>query len=70
MRRPIAPCKDCTERVLGCRTDCTEWQEYERKQAEYRQEIINKADKERVIRDYKYKGIYKRERLDNQAKRK
>ena len=70
MHKPIAPCKDCTERVLGCRTDCDPWQEYERKQAEWRQAIIDIADKAQAFRDYKYKGIYKRERLEKQAKRK
>lgn len=74
MHKPNSPCKkdgvDCTERVLGCRTDCLPWQEYEKAQAEWRKAINDIADKERVVRDYKYKGIYKRVRLDNQAKRK
>lgn len=43
MRRLKAPCfkdgKDCTKRKLGCRKDCEEWQQYEKQQAEYREQI-------------------------------
>ena len=52
MPKPNAPCKkdgvDCTKRVLGCRTVCTDWQKYERKQAEYRQD---KAEQIRLTKD-------------------
>jgi hypothetical protein len=39
MRKPKPPCPpDCGKRQVGCRKDCEAWQEYERQQAEYRQE--------------------------------
>jgi hypothetical protein len=69
-KKPNAPCKDCTERVLGCRTDCEPWKQYERERAEWGKEVKVVLDQQRTIRDYKYRGIYKRERLDLNARRK
>ena len=68
--KPNAPCKDCPKRAVGCRTECEPWQQYEKDRAEWGAQVKVVLDDMRTIRDYKYKGIYKRIRLDNSAKRK
>lgn len=70
MQKPKAPCKDCPRHQLGCRTDCPEWQQYEKDRAEWGEVVKAIMDDMRNIRDYKYRGIYKRIKLDNSAKRK
>lgn len=30
------PCRDCTDRMVGCRRECKPWQAYEEQQAEIR----------------------------------
>jgi hypothetical protein len=43
VNRPKAPCfkygNDCTKRKVGCRVDCEEWQLYEKRMTEYREEL-------------------------------
>ena len=57
MTKPNAPCKingvDCPKRVLGCRTDCPEWQRYEAEQAEYRKEKDASIRQAKDVIEYK-----------------
>ena len=46
LRRPTSPCmrggKLCERHAVGCKSDCAEWKEFERKVAAYRS-ITNEA---------------------------
>ena len=43
MTKLKVPCwndgNDCDKRQVGCRKDCAAWQEYEKLQAEYREQV-------------------------------
>ena len=68
-----APCfkngKDCTKRKVGCRKDCEEWQQYEKRKAEYKEQLrsiyntVHDADRVIIDRHNRYhsmkKGKYK-----------
>lgn len=56
MPKPNAPCKDCQRRQVGCRTDCTEWQQYEKEKAVYSGEVFEKYKRECEICQYKKAG--------------
>lgn len=74
MKRPDSPCKingvDCTERKLGCRTDCEGWQRYEADMAEYRAKVAVIHKQKQVIGDYRLAGMTKRLHLEKQQRRK
>lgn len=35
MKNPVAPCKECEKREVGCRNACKGWSEYEREKKAY-----------------------------------
>lgn len=35
MKKPVAPCKGCEKREVGCRKECEGWLCYEKAKAEY-----------------------------------
>jgi hypothetical protein len=63
MPRLNAPCEkhgiDCPRRVVGCRTDCTEWQEYEKAKAEQYKAGFERFNKEKQYYNYRFDGITK-----------
>lgn len=40
MIKPIAPCKDCTDRYVGCHVDCEKYNDFVRKNEIYKAEKL------------------------------
>lgn len=38
--KPIAPCKDCTDRCIGCHIDCEKYNDFVRKNEIYKAEKL------------------------------
>lgn len=49
------PCKDCSDRVLGCHSGCGKYLAYHR----YREELLEKMQKENDIGDYRKNTMIK-----------
>ena len=63
MPRLNAPCEkngvDCPKRVVGCRTDCPEWQRYEKAKAEQYQRNRERIAAAKLYSGYCYDGFTK-----------
>ena len=63
MPRLNAPCEkhgvDCPRRQLGCRTDCPEWQQYEKAKAEQYKARLERFNEEKQYYNYRFDGITK-----------
>lgn len=74
MPRLKAPCEksgvDCPRRVVGCRTDCTEWQQYEKAKAEQYKAGLERFNAEKQYNNYRFDGITKRLHREKSERRK
>jgi hypothetical protein len=58
----ISPCLDCKKRALGCHSKCTEYNEYKRRNDEYREKKQNFITEQKTILDYQMKELTKLKR--------
>lgn len=52
-----APCKDCPDRQVGCKSTCPAWAEWEKEKARR----VEEKKKTQVLADFKTESIERRE---------
>lgn len=58
-RSPDAPCKDCTERKVGCHSECEKYGAYKKGIIETSSKIKKQHDDERMVENYTINEKYK-----------
>lgn len=59
MARLIAPCKNCTDRVVGCHSVCNEYLEYEQERIKQKDMIDREKQLKGQIYSFRSEQIYK-----------
>lgn len=59
---PIAPCKDCTDRHVGCHGKCENYVKWRAEKDKIHVEYIEKYKGERAIEDYTVKLMIKQKK--------
>lgn len=57
MSKPKAPCKECTNRYLGCHDKCTNYKEYKKSEDDRKALIRKNRDRQNEIFKYKHERI-------------
>ena len=57
MSKPKAPCKECTDRYLGCHDRCNTYIDYKKSEDERKAIIKKNRDKQGEIFKYKHERI-------------
>lgn len=64
----MSPCKDCTDRCIGCHSTCGDYAEYKKKLEENRKKINAENDEKRfyyLVKSELVKGYKKRRKGDD-----
>jgi hypothetical protein len=59
---PIAPCKDCTDRHVGCHGKCKKYIDWKEEKDKLHTEYIKRYMGERTIEDYTVKLMIRKKR--------
>jgi hypothetical protein len=65
-----SPCEGCPKRVVGCRTDCGPWKEFEAEAAARREAGRVRFEEQKQYYNYRFDGISKTLRRKHQNRRK
>ena len=48
------PCRDCTERIIGCHSTCNRYSEWSAEHKRQKDEIRRKRDEHNAVNNYSY----------------
>lgn len=57
MKRPVAPCKDCQDRFLGCHTLCDKYIKFTHAMKLFRDEAYRNREENRVLNEIETRRV-------------